>query len=155
MESVIEKWPAAINTVTIGARESEGGSRSATVTIGGETALPFLSFDGAAPRRPALALDILDYAPDDWPKTLREPYGEALGDPAKWAGLCQESYRPDLICLRLQSLHPDWGDTSPEKAAETVKAVLEACSLPLIIAGCDHPEKDNLAFPLCAAAAAG
>ncbi len=155
METVIEKWPEAINTVTIGAGKAEGGTRSSTVTIGGETALPFLSFDGAAPHRPALALDILDYAPDDWPETLRRPYGEALADPAQWAALCQQRYRPDLICLRLQSLHPDWGDTPPERAAETVKSVLSASSLPLIIAGCDHPEKDNLAFPLCAAAAAG
>ncbi|MDP8237417.1 MAG: acetyl-CoA decarbonylase/synthase complex subunit delta [Candidatus Erginobacter occultus] len=155
METVIEKWPAAINTVTIGAREDGGGTRSSTVTIGGETTLPFLAFEGAPPHRPALALDILDYSPDDWPETLREPFREALGDPAEWAGLCQEKYRPDLICLRLQSLHPDWGDTDPERAAETVRAVLAATSLPLIICGCDHPEKDNLAFPLCAAAAAG
>ena len=155
MESVSESWPAAINTVTIGAGKAEGGTRSSTVTIGGETALPFLRFDGAAPHRPALALEILDYEPDDWPTALREPYGEALGDPAKWAELNQARYRPDLICLRLQGLHPDWGDTPPEKAAETVRTVLAASSLPLIIAGCDHPDKDNLAFPLCASAAAG
>lgn len=155
METVIEKWPATINTVTIGAESSEGGTRSSTVTIGGETTLPFLSFEGAAPHRPALALDILDYTPDDWPKTLCQPYGSAMDHPTRWAKFCQEEYRPDLICLHLQSLHPDWGDTPPKQAAETVKAVLEATSLPLIIAGCDHPEKDNQAFPLCAAAAAG
>ncbi len=155
MESVVEKWPAAINPVTIGAGKAQGGTRSAAVTIGGETGLPFLAFEGANPHRPALALDILDYRPDDWPETLREPYREVLGDPAGWAALAEEKYHPDLLCLRLQSLHPDWGDTPPEKAAETVKSVLAASSLPLIICGCDHPEKDNLAFPLCAAAAAG
>ncbi len=155
MESVTEKWPASINTVTIGAGEAEGGTRSATVTIGGETALPFLTFEGTIPHRPALALDILDYRPDDWPEVLRKPGGKALGDPAEWAGLVEDKYRPDLICLRLQSLHPDWGDTPPEQAAETVKSVLAATSLPLIICGCDHAEKDNQAFPLCAAAAAG
>lgn len=155
METVIEKWPAATNSVTIGAGKAAGGTRSSTVTIGGETALPFLTFEGATPHRPALALDILDYSPDDWPETLRRPYQKALGDPAQWAASCQEKYRPDLLCLRLQSLHPDWGDTKPERAAETVRAVLAASSLPLIIAGGDHPAKDNLALPLCAEAAAG
>ncbi len=155
MESVAERWPAAINEVTIGAGKDGGGTRSAAVTIGGETGLPFLAFEGGNPRRPALALDVLDYRPDDWPEILREPYREVLGDPAEWAARAGEKYRPDLICLRLQSLHPDWGDTPPEKAAETVRSVLAATTLPLIICGCDHPEKDNRAFPLCAAAAAG
>ena len=155
MDSVAEKWPAAIGTVTIGAGEAEGGTRAAAVTIGGETGLPFLHFEGTNPHRPALALDILDYNPDDWPETLREPCREVMGDPAEWAARIEEQHRPDLICLRLQSLHPDWGDTPPEQAARTVKSVLDATSLPLIICGCDHPEKDNLAFPLCAQAAAG
>jgi CO dehydrogenase/acetyl-CoA synthase delta subunit len=44
MESVVEKWPAAINPVTIGAGKAQGGTRSAAVTIGGETGLPFLAF---------------------------------------------------------------------------------------------------------------
>ncbi len=155
MESVIESRPAQIGTVTIGAGEHEGGTRDSTVTIGGEKTLPFLDFEGPAPHRPALALDILDHAPDDWPEPLREPCREVMGDPAGWAAFCREKFSPDLICLRLQSLHPDRGDTAPEKAAETVKAVLAASPLPLIIVGCDHPEKDNLALPLCAAAAAG
>ncbi|MFH1038237.1 MAG: acetyl-CoA decarbonylase/synthase complex subunit delta [PVC group bacterium] len=155
METVAEHWAAAINTVTIGATEKDGGTRGSTVTVGGETALPFLHFEGSIPHRPAAAVDVLDYSPDDWPEALREPYRDVLGEPAAWAALCEKKYRPDLICLRLQSLHPDWGDTSPEQAAETVKAVLEATTLPLIIWGCDYPEKDNQALPLCAHAAAG
>ncbi len=155
MESVTERWAGAINTVTIGATAENGGTRGSTVTVGGETTLPFLHFEGSIPHRPTLALDVLDYAPDDWPETLRDPYGDVLGEPAAWAALCEKEYGPDLICLRLRSLHPDWGDTSPERAAETVKAVLEATTLPLIIWGCDSPEKDNQALPLCALAAAG
>jgi len=155
MESINEKWTNTINTVTIGATKENGGSRESTVTIGGETTLPFLHFEGQIPHRPALALDVLDYDPDDWPEVLREPYRDVMGDPAAWAAFCEETYHPDLICLRLQSLHPDWGDTPPEEAAETAKAILNATTIPLIIWGCDSPEKDNLALPLCAQAAAG
>jgi acetyl-CoA decarbonylase/synthase, CODH/ACS complex subunit delta len=155
MESINEKWTNTINTVTIGATKENGGSRGSTVTIGGETTLPFLHFEGQIPHRPALALDVLDYDPDDWPEVLREPYRDVMGDPAAWAAFCEETYHPDLICLRLQSLHPDWGDTPPEEAAETAKAILNATTIPLIIWGCDSPEKDNLALPLCAQAAAG
>jgi len=155
MESINEKWSNTINIVTIGATPENGGSRGSTVTIGGENTLPFLHFEGDIPHRPVLALDILDYNPDDWPEVLKNPYADVLGDPAAWAEKCEKEYEPDLICLRLQSLHPDWGDTAPEQAAETVAAVLKTTTIPLIIWGCDSPEKDNLALPLCAQAAAG
>ncbi|MDP8213806.1 MAG: acetyl-CoA decarbonylase/synthase complex subunit delta [Candidatus Euphemobacter frigidus] len=155
MEEIKEKWTGAVNTVTVGATEKEGGTRKSTVTIGGETTLPFLHFEGSIPYRPALALDVLDNLPEEWPEVLKEPYRDVLDNPAQWAALCEEKYGADMICLRLKSLHPDWGDTAPERAAETVQAVLEATTIPLIIWGCDDPEKDNLALPLCAQAAAG
>jgi acetyl-CoA decarbonylase/synthase complex subunit delta len=155
MESINEKWTHTINTVTIGATEEDGGTRQSTVTVGGETTLPFLHFEGTIPHRPALALDILDYKPDDWPEVLQKPYRDVMGDPADWAAFCEEKYHPDLICLRLQSLHPDWGETPPEQAAETAKAILNATTIPLIIWGCDSPDKDNLALPLCAQATRG
>ena len=41
-----ENWPGRVNTVTIGATKSEGGTRGRTVTIGGASGIPFLSFDG-------------------------------------------------------------------------------------------------------------
>ena len=155
IEEIKEKWSDTINTVTIGATEADGGTRRRTVTVGGETTLPFLHFEGEIPHRPVIALDVLDYHPDDWPEILTESYSDVLGDPAAWARKCEREFGADLICLRLQSLHPDWGDTAPEKAAETVEAVLNATTIPLIIWGCDSPEKDNLALPLCARTAAG
>ena len=66
MEDVKEKWTGSVNSVTIGATEKEGGTRRSTVTIGGETTLPFLHFEGSIPHRPALALDVLDNLPEEW-----------------------------------------------------------------------------------------
>ena len=36
----------SISTVTIGALKEDGGTRGKTVTVGGQTALPHLTFDG-------------------------------------------------------------------------------------------------------------
>jgi len=155
IDEIKEKWTDTINTITIGATAEDGGTREKTVTVGGETTLPFLYFEGEMPHRPAIALDVCDYPPDDWPDVLIEPYADVIKDPPAWANKAESEYGADLICLRLQSLHPDWGDTSPKKAAETVQRVLEATTIPLIIWGCDSPDKDNLALPLCAQAAKG
>jgi acetyl-CoA decarbonylase/synthase complex subunit delta len=61
----------------------------------------------------------------------------------------------DLVCLRLAGTHPDGGDRSPEQAVATVKAVLAAVNVPLIIWGCGVEEKDNAVLPKCSEAAKG
>jgi acetyl-CoA decarbonylase/synthase, CODH/ACS complex subunit delta len=149
-----QKWAGGINPVTIGATKAEGGSRGRKVTIGGENGIPFLSFDGQTPHAPAIALDVWDKAPADWPAPLREIYSDVWGDPAAWARRVKQ-LGADLVNLRLVSTHPDEGDRPPEAAAETVRAVLEAVDLPLIIWGCDVPAKDQKVIPKVAEAAQG
>ena len=155
LELVKESWVNQINTVTIGATAADGGTRTSVVMVGGETAMPFLHFEGETPNRPVIAMEVLDVKPEDWPETLTEAFGDVLGDPAAWAKKCVEEFRADMICLTLLSAHPDWGDTSPEHAVETVKAVLEAVGVPLIIWGPDNAEKMNEVMPKCSQAAAG
>ena len=47
---VKKKWTNRINTVTLGATpKAGGGTRAKTVTVGGETTLPFLTFEGEIP----------------------------------------------------------------------------------------------------------
>jgi len=149
-----EKWSGRVNTITLGATEAEGGTRGRTVTLGGQTGIPFLSFDGETPNPPALALDVLDVAPVDWPAPLAEVYGDVWSDPGAWAARVKE-LGADLVNLRLVGIHPDEADRSPEEAAETVRAVLEGCDLPLIVWGCDLPEKDQKVMPKAAEAAQG
>ena len=151
---VKQKWSGRIGTVTLGATQAEGGTRGRTVTIGGQSGIPFLSFDGETPHPPAIALDVLDKQPADWPKPLAEVYGDVWSDPAAWARRVKE-LGADLVNLRLLSTHPDEGDRSPEEAAKTVKAVLAAVDLPLIIWGCDVPQKDQKVMPKVAEAVQG
>jgi acetyl-CoA decarbonylase/synthase complex subunit delta len=51
--------------------------------------------------------------------------------------------------------HPALGNQGPAEAAATVKAVLEAVDLPLIVWGCDAEDKDNAVLPKCSETAKG
>ncbi|OHB78504.1 MAG: CO dehydrogenase/acetyl-CoA synthase subunit delta [Planctomycetes bacterium RBG_16_64_12] len=143
---VKEKWSGRVNTVTLGATPAEGGTRGSTVTVGGASGIPFLSFDGEMPHPPVVAMDVLDKQPAEWPKALAEAYGDVWSDPAAWAKRVKE-LGADLVNLRLVSIHPDEDDRSAEQAAETVKAVLAAVDLPLIIWGSGVPAKDQKVMP--------
>ncbi len=155
IEDPKERWSATVATVCLGATPAEGGTRGSTVMLGGETTLPFLNFEGETPNKPVIAMEVFDVAPVEWPEALTTAFGDVLNDPAAWAKKCVQEFGAELICLRLAGTHPDGGDRTPNEAAATVKAVLRAVDVPLIIWGCDVDEKDNLTLPKCSEAATG
>jgi len=112
------------------------------IVIGGEDVLPFHLFEGNVPNRPVVAYEIQDVPPDDWPETLKKVYEGVSGDPVTWAKYCQDKLNAKAIALRLVGTHPDRENRSPEDAAKTVRDVLAAISVPLIILGSNHVEKD-------------
>jgi len=63
---VKEKWTNRINTVTLGATKAMAARAQKTVTVGGETTLPFLTFEGEIPNPPALAGLVVDVVPEGW-----------------------------------------------------------------------------------------
>jgi acetyl-CoA decarbonylase/synthase complex subunit delta len=154
MESVVEKWTAKVNTVTLGATKAQGGTREKTVTVGGSNTLPYLNFEGAWPNPPAVAIEIWDIKPQEWPTPLADAYSDVWGDPAKWAKRAVEN-GADLICLTLKGIHPDFGNRSPDEAAGVVKDVLKAVGVPLIIWGSGDFDKDNNVMPRVSEAAKG
>lgn len=131
-----EKWTGKVREVTLGATAEEGGTRTRTVTIGGETAMPFMSFEGVMPHQPVIAVEVRDRKPDDWSPLLLEAWGDVVDDPAKWARAAEEN-GADLIQLVLGL------DNTPDTAVATVKAVLQATGLPLIVVGPGQADKDN------------
>jgi acetyl-CoA decarbonylase/synthase, CODH/ACS complex subunit delta len=141
VEIPVEKWPGAVREVTLGSSYG-GGTRAAAVTVGGETTLPFLAFEGSMPRRPALAVEVVDVRPDDWSPALQEAWGDAMDDAATWAAAAVEK-GADLIALKLRSCHPDMGDRSCDDAVRAVDRVLAAVSVPLIVYGPGTAERDN------------
>ncbi len=150
-----EKWTNRINTVTIGATAENGGTRSKTVTVGGETTLPLLTFEGETPNPPIIAGIVVDVVPDGWPDVLKNAIGNVINSPAEWAQKCVEEYKVDLISLKLLGPDPAGKNLSPQDAAKTVKSILEAVKVPLIIWGCGDENKDNEVLPECSQAAKG
>ncbi len=137
-----EKWSGQVREVTIGATAEDGGTRTQTLTIGGETTLPFLHFEGSIPHRPALAIEIRDRKPDDWSPILMETWGEAMESPAAWAKAAEEA-GADLIYLVLSLTTADGEENTPENARRVVREVLDATGLPLAVAGPGQADIDN------------
>ena len=152
---VLEKWPGVISTVIIGAKKEEGGSRSDTVTIGGQNTLPLLFKEGALPNKPKIAFEIWDIAPLDFDDELTRTYGKAINNPFAWADICVNEYKAELLCLKMQGTHPDFGNKNPENAAKFISTLLGKIKVPLIIIGSGDDAKDNLIMPACSEAAKG
>jgi acetyl-CoA decarbonylase/synthase complex subunit delta len=155
LSDAAEKWTGVINSLTIGATAADGGTRTSAVTVGGANGLPFMNYEGQTPHRPVVAMEIWDRAPDEWPAPLMAALGDAVLSPVDWARRCVEEWGADMLCLKLAGTHPDLGDRSPEEAAQTVRDVLGAVGVPLIIWGSENDEKDNEVLPRCTQAAAG
>lgn len=149
-----EKWTGAIREVTIGATSAEGGTRSRKVTVGGETTLPFLHFEGRIPHPPVIAVEVQDRYPQDWSPLLLEAWGDVLKSPTAWAQKA-EVLGADLIALSLKSASPDGGNTGAAEARATVESVLKATGLPLIVYGPGQAEKDNEVLVAAAEVAKG
>ena len=141
LEIPVEKWSGAVRLVTLGAT-GDGGTRTSTVTVGGEAALPFLHFEGQIPNAPVVAAEVVDVHPTDWSPALLEALGDDTRDPAAWARK-MVGLGADLISLKLRSTHPDQGDRSAADAVATVKSVLAAVGVPLIVYGPGVVDKDN------------
>jgi acetyl-CoA decarbonylase/synthase complex subunit delta len=130
------------------------GTGAKAVTIGGANALPFLGFEGSFPNRPAVALEVMDIAPDDWPETLKKALGSEAANPVSWAKFCQKN-GADVVALRLMGAHPDQKNKTPEEAAKIAADVAAAIDIPLVILGCGHVEKDTQVLQAVAAATRG
>ena len=90
------------------------GTGPGALTFGGENVLPFHTFEGSSPNSPVIACEIQDVPPDDWPEEVKKPYKDVSHNPV----------------------------SSPEDAAKTVRDIISATDLPLIILGSNHAEKD-------------
>ena len=137
-----DSWPGSVNTVTLGATSDQGGSRSATVTIGGEQSLPFMHFENPMPHRPVIAMEIAAAHPADWSPVLLETWGSTAEDPAAWAGACEEA-GADLVMVQLGLKGTGGEPITADFAVDAVKKVLEATGLPLVVLGPGQSELDN------------
>ncbi len=137
-----DKWPGKVRTVTIGATENEGGTRTSTVTVGGDKALPFMYFEAEMAHKPVIALEIKDRKPNDWSQLLMEEWGEAMDAPGSWAKVA-EAAGADMLQLSLSLTDADGNPMTADIAVTAVKAVLNSSGLPLAVFGPGQAEIDN------------
>ena len=154
-EVILEKYSGAVHTVTIGATKAEGGTRAHSIKVGAESTLPFLFAEGPSPNRPVIAFEVWDIQPNDWPQNLVKAYADTLRDPLAWAQKCVSEFKAQILCIRLQGAHQDFGNRSAAEEAKLITNLLKKVDVPLIIVGCGEDSKDNLVLPLCCEAAKG
>ncbi|MCB9453015.1 MAG: acetyl-CoA decarbonylase/synthase complex subunit delta [Anaerolineaceae bacterium] len=142
VEILKDSWAGSVRVVTLGATPAEGGTRSRTITLGGQSSLPFMHFEKPTPNRPVIAIEIKDRRPDDWSELLLKTWGDAANDPAEWAKQAEAS-GADLLVLALSLTAADGSPTTPQAAVDAVKAVLAASKLPLVVFGPGQAEADN------------
>jgi acetyl-CoA decarbonylase/synthase complex subunit delta len=141
-----DKWPGSIKTITIGATAAEGGTRSRTINLGGQTTMPYLQFEAPTPNKPVIAIELRSRPPEDWSPLLVDAWGDAMKDPAQWAKKAEEA-GADLLALTLSV------EDSVDDAVKAVKSVLAVSGLPLLVWGPGQAEKDNeLLVPVAEAA---
>ena len=133
----------AKETYSGGIKEITLGQGDKAVTVGGASCYPFYNFEGAMPHRPRVAMEIWDVEPEEWPEAAMSPFKDVISDPAAWAKKCVDEYGADMIVLQLKSTDPNGNDASAADAAATVKKVLKAIDVPLIVWGTANTEKDE------------
>lgn len=154
VQIVKDRNSGKIAPVVLGATAAEGGTRKHTITVGGETSLPYLHFEGETPNRSIIVAEVVDKAPD-WNQEVLEYYKDVINDPAAWAKKAVEEYGADMVMVRLSSADPEQGGSSPEQCAQTVKNVLAAVGCPVAVIGPGIHEIDNKVLPAVAEACAG
>lgn len=137
-----EKYAGKVREIVLGATKDQGGTRAKTVTIGGESALPFMYFEGAIPHKPALAIEIQDRKPSDWSPILVDAWKAVIDSPVQWAQAA-EALGVELIMLKLNATMADGSKNNAANAVKVVKEVLAATTLPLIVFGPGQAELDN------------
>ncbi len=148
-----KQWTGQVREITLGATAENGGTRSKTVTVGGERTLPFLDFEASMPNPPRIAVEIRDHKPDDWSPILMEVWGDVMEDPAAWAKAV-EDLDVDILVLQLSLTDAEGEETTPEEARSVVRKVLDASGLPLAVFGPGQLEKDiELLVPVAEEAA--
>lgn len=133
---VKETYAGSIKPITIGKGKK-------AVTVGGESCYPFYLFEGDMPNKPKIAMEIWDMEPTGWAEAAKKPFGDVLKDPAAWAKKCVKDFGADMIVLQLKSTDPNDKDASPDDAVKTVKKVLKAIDVPLLIWGTGNVQKDG------------
>ena len=136
-----------INAVTLGTGDK-------AIVIGGQNVLPFYTFDAPIENAPKIGIEISDNAASWDVAGLKEFYAgcTTMADYAKMAETMEGA---DFICLNFESADPNGADRSVADCVADAKAVAEVVTMPIVVMGCKHLEKDAELFSAMAEALSG
>lgn len=147
VEIIKETYSGKVREVILGVGDKE-------VKIGGQSTMPFHSFESKITNKPKIAMEVYDEV-SNWPDWATEPFADVVNDPVAWAKKCQDELGAEMITLQLVSTDPNGTNATADDAAQTVKNVLDNISVPLIVYGCGNIEKDEEVLKKVAEAAFG
>ncbi len=147
------EWSGRIGQITLGATPAEGGTRSRSYRLGGETDLPFLGMECSDGTMPLIAFELCD-DPAFWSPIIAGYVGDLVHDTPGWAKETETHYKPDLIRLYLTSTKAR-GFNDFAAIGQCIRDVLSHTTLPLIVEGSNEPTIDSDVFQQCGEAGAG
>ena len=145
-KNVAQKFNASIKEVVIGTGDK-------ALALGGENVFPLYSFDEPIKNPPKVGIEFSDLGPDRSLPGIAAFYqgAESVVDVAKRA----EESGASFVSLSLEGADPNGQDKSIEDCVALCKEVADAVTLPLVIQGCKHTEKDGKLFEKIAEALQG
>ena len=131
-------YSGKINAVTLGTGDK-------AIVIGGQSVLPFYTFDGAIENAPKIGVEISDAA-DSWTAPGLVEFYAGCNTMAERAKKAETMEGADFIALNFESADPNGANRSVEDCVADAKAVADAVSMPIVIMGCKNMEKDGELF---------
>ena len=142
-----QPFSGKINAVTLGTGDK-------AIVIGGQNVLPFYTFDAPIENAPKIGVEISDTA-DQWDVPGLVDFYADCTTMAERAKKAETMEGADFICLNFESADPNGADRSVADCVADAKAVAEAVTMPIVVMGCKHLEKDAELFSAMAEALAG
>ena len=142
-----QPFSGKINAVTLGTGDK-------AIVIGGQNVLPFYTFDAAIEHAPKIGVEISDLA-HEWDVPGLVEFYAGCTTMAERAKKAETMEGADFICLNFESADPNGLNRSVAECVADAKAVAEVVTMPIVVLGCKHLEKDAELFSAIAEALTG
>ena len=142
-----QPFSGKINAVTLGTGDK-------AIVIGGQNVLPFYTFDAAIEHAPKIGVEISDLA-HEWDVPGLVEFYAGCTTMAERAKKAETMEGADFICLNFESADPNGLNRPTAECVADAKAVAEVVSMPIVVLGCKHLEKDAELFSAMAEALSG
>lgn len=136
-------YQAAIESYCGNVEEVILGSSDNSIRVGGETTLPFHSFEGTLPNPPKLALEVSSCRQSDGVEETLKDFEDVMDEPAACAKKYVVELGAEIISLQLSRTDARGKDIPVEEVAAIAADVVKSVSAAVIVYGTGEPEGDR------------